>query len=303
VGNSKADEFAKMAARMVDVPGVLLKQHVQHSQLAERVASTVAAIQLRRLQARPRTDDGGAVKERRRELPGLPWRIRAKGTKRSRPHTAGITGAGPAVGPFRAGDFLQMQPGAWPAAAVVLAAVQDDVAPADGLHNLVAQGPWPPQGSCRAVNGRLAGLWSCTVCGKRAADSSRAVELARKLCRAAGWLAEAAMHDLQEQAGALRCSRCGLHTTAQHSGQVGRSKCPVPRLLREGLAWPEGEVGLRSLLGRIRGYRRWCEKPDLPADSGAANADNQALGSKAAVAAAVRPACSAFPAGAGSGAW
>ena len=72
IGNQKADEFAKLAARMVDVPSDLLAQHVLHGQSAERVASTVAAIQLRRLQARIRTDDGGAVKERRRVLPGLP---------------------------------------------------------------------------------------------------------------------------------------------------------------------------------------------------------------------------------------
>ena len=186
IGNGKTDESAKLAARMVEMPSDLLAQHVQHRAAAERVASTVAAIQLRRLQARTRTDDGGALKERRRAPPGLPWQVRAQGKKRSRPHTAGATGVGPAAAPVRAGDLLQMQPGAWPAAAAICEAVQDDVAPAAGLHNLVAQGPWPPQGSCVAVNGRLAGLWSCTVCGKRAADSSRAVELARKPCHAAG---------------------------------------------------------------------------------------------------------------------
>ena len=64
IGNGKADESAKLAARMVDMPSDLLAQHVQHRAAAERVASTVAAIQLRRLQARTRTDDGGALKER-----------------------------------------------------------------------------------------------------------------------------------------------------------------------------------------------------------------------------------------------
>ena len=47
IGKQKADEFAKLAARMVDAPGDLLALHVLHSQSAERVASTVAAIQLR----------------------------------------------------------------------------------------------------------------------------------------------------------------------------------------------------------------------------------------------------------------
>jgi ribonuclease HI len=94
IGNAKADELAKLAARMVDMPSDLLEQHLQHRAAAERVATTVAAIQLRRLQARTRTEDGGAVKERRRQPPGLPWRIRAQGKKRSRPLTARGAGAG-----------------------------------------------------------------------------------------------------------------------------------------------------------------------------------------------------------------
>ena len=154
-----------------------------------------------------------------------------------------------------------MRPGAWPEAAAIREAVQADAAPTAGLHNLVAQAPWPPQGSCVAVNGRLVGLWSCTVCGKRASDSSRAAELARKPCQAAGWLGELGPHDLQEQAAGFTCSRCGLQTTAQHVGQAGRSRCPVPSCSRDGQAWPEGEAGLRALLGRIRGHRRWCEVP------------------------------------------
>ena len=123
IGNGKADEFAKMAARMVDLPDELLVQHCQHSQRAERVASTVAAIQLRRLQARIRTEDGGALKERRRVLPGLPWRLRAKGTKRGRPPTGELAVGGPVLPPSCAGDLLQIKPGAWPAAAAVWAAV------------------------------------------------------------------------------------------------------------------------------------------------------------------------------------
>ena len=203
IGDAKADELAKLAARMVDVPSDLLEQHLQHRAAAERVATTVAAIQLRRLQARTRTEDGGAVKERRRQPP----------EKRSRPLTVRGAGAGLAAGPVRAGDFLQMRPGAWPEAAAIREA-QADAAPTAGLHNLVAQAPWPPQGSCVAVNGRLVGLCSCTVCGKRASDSSRAVELARKPCQAAGWLGELGPHDLQEQAAGFTCSRCGLQTTA-----------------------------------------------------------------------------------------
>ena len=61
-GNGKADEVAKQAALAHDVPPLLLARWLQHVELAERAASTVAAIQLARLQARTRTAEGGAVK-------------------------------------------------------------------------------------------------------------------------------------------------------------------------------------------------------------------------------------------------
>ena len=68
-GNDKADEAAKKAALAHDVPLQLLTRWRQHVEQAERAASTVAAIQLARLQARTRTAEGGAVKERSRQPP------------------------------------------------------------------------------------------------------------------------------------------------------------------------------------------------------------------------------------------
>ena len=62
IGNDKADELAKQAAGWVDLPEHLMQQHLRHSCCAERFADTVATIQLRRLQARTRTEDGGAAK-------------------------------------------------------------------------------------------------------------------------------------------------------------------------------------------------------------------------------------------------
>jgi hypothetical protein len=280
VGNDKADSLAKQAAGWVDLPEGLMQQHRRHCDPAERIAGTVAAIQLRRLQARSRTEAGGAVKERVRVLPGLPRRLRAQGVKRARQQPEVGHNAGQAAGPLVAGHFLQMKPAERPGPALIREVVQCGEPPVAGVHRLVVQGPWPIPGSGVAVNGRLAGLWSCTTCGKRAADSSRAVQLARSPCQAAGWRAEPAAHDLQEYEGGVRCSRCWLRTSARHEGQASRSQCPVPRVIAGELPWPEGEAGIRDQLGRIRGYRRWCEHqgpagsgacaaPDADADAGA----------------------------------
>ena len=61
-GNARADTAAKAEALAQDVPQQLLGRFRQHEEQAERVANTVAAIQLARLQARVRTADGSAVK-------------------------------------------------------------------------------------------------------------------------------------------------------------------------------------------------------------------------------------------------
>jgi hypothetical protein len=238
-----------------------MQRHLQHRSRADRVAGTVAEIQLRRLQARTRTEEGGAAKERVRTQPGLPWRLRAKGAKRAKPAEVAAQADAAAVQHLAASDLLQMQPGKWPPLASVWSAAQDAGPPVEGLHQLVVPGPWPTPGSCKAVNGRLAGKWVCIGCGRRAGDSSRAVALARTPCGAVAWEARAAFHELLELDGALVCRRCGLRTTAQHASQASRARCPVASLHKGEQPWPEGEAGLRSALGQICGYRRWCEAP------------------------------------------
>jgi hypothetical protein len=50
-----------------------------------------------------------------------------------------------------------------------------------------------------------------------------------------------------------------LHVLPQHAAQASRSKCPVLQLTLAGQPWHEGEASMRAVLGRLRGYRRWCE--------------------------------------------
>ena len=137
----QADEVAKQAAGWIDLPEHLMQQHLQHSSRAERAAGTVAAIQLRRFQARTRTEEGGAAEERRRVQPGVPWRLRARGAKRARPMAAEGQAPVAALQPLAAGDLLQMKPGSWPSPTAVRSAVQDAGLPVAGLHHLVLQGP------------------------------------------------------------------------------------------------------------------------------------------------------------------
>ena len=166
-----------------------MASHVANRAVAERVAATVAAIQLKRLKARCRTAGGAAVKERTRQRPGLPWRLR--GATRRRPQAANPAAA---VGAVAAADLVQVKPGGWPAAEVVRAAVLEDGSTVPGVHDLRPVGPWPPAGTGQARNGRLPGMWACSRCPKQASDSSRAGELAKKPCEQAEWQSTAVTH-------------------------------------------------------------------------------------------------------------
>ena len=92
-GNARADAGAKAVALARDVPGTVLAAYRRQRETAEQAAGTIAAIQLSRLQARTRTPEGGAVKERRRKAPALPRRLRPQGQKRKRPSTGAALGA------------------------------------------------------------------------------------------------------------------------------------------------------------------------------------------------------------------
>ena len=52
----------------------------------------------------------------------------------------------------------------------------------------------------------------------------------------------------------------------------------MPVLTRDGQHWPEGEAGLLAVLGRIRGYRRWCEHAAGDCAAGDLQADDAAAG-------------------------
>ena len=167
---------------------------------------------------------------------------------------------------------MQVKPGRWPEAEDVRAAVLADGSTVPAVHDLRPVGPWPPLGSGQARNGRLAGLWTCSRCPKQAFDSSRAVELARKPCEQADWQSTAAPHDLLEVAGAWSCRRCKLEVLSQHAASAARSTCPVPMVVKEGQPWPEGETSIRAVMGRVKGFRRWCCMPvgPEPAEEGLA---------------------------------
>ena len=81
-GDDEADKAAKSAARSKELTAAQLASHRQRLELASRVARTVAVIQLERVRGRARTTVGSATKERVRQAPGLPRRLRARGVKR-----------------------------------------------------------------------------------------------------------------------------------------------------------------------------------------------------------------------------
>ena len=106
--------------------------------------------------------------------------------------------------------MLQVKPQDLPTCEAAMAAVLQDADTAEGIHDLRPMGPWPAEGSAPPRNGRVPGGWGCGRCGKVAADTSRAVELAKKPCGGSQWVAVAALHDLEAHADQWRCRRCML---------------------------------------------------------------------------------------------
>jgi len=242
-GNGKADEIAKQAALAHDVPPLLLARWRQHVELAERAASTIAAIQLARLQARTRTAEGGAVKERSRQAPALPRRLRQQGLKRKRPaevqqrpaaEGTAVLGAAPPAA-FTAEQFLQAKAHELPSQEAAMAAVFADAPPAEGIHDLRPAGPWPLPGTVPPLNGRVPGSWVCLRCSRTAGDTSRVNDLARKPCSEAEWAAEAASHALVPHAAGWQCTRCLLTARPQHAAQPRDSGAPYQCSARQGL--------------------------------------------------------------------
>ena len=132
--------------------------------------------------------------------------------------------------------------------------------PAAGLHHLLPVGPWPAAGTQQARNWRLCWVWQCTRCPGRASDSSRALDLLRKPCRGGQAVEQnRRKHDWSAAGGLSRCTRCGLQCGNGRQLVASEQMCPVPACRRDGAAWPAGEASLRQDIGKLLGFRRWCE--------------------------------------------
>jgi hypothetical protein len=257
-GNSLADEAAKEAALAVNISPQLLHQHRQHVEEAAKVVTVVAGIQLARLQARTRTSDGAALKVRRRQQPGLPRRLRPKGIKRKAAAAVMEAALGEAEAqpsPPACSVLLQAKEHELPGPAMARRAIEESPVPAAGIHDLRPVEPWPAMGSGVFKNGRLAGYWYCTRCSRKAADTSRALQLARSCCGGAAWEAAAGCHVPEAIEGGWKCTRCGVAIRPQHVVQASTQQCPVPCLSAGGGPWVEGELCLREVLGRVRAFR------------------------------------------------
>ncbi len=55
------------------------------------------------------------------------------------------------------------------------------------------------------------------------------------------------------------CRRCNLLCGNGRLVEAAGHFCPVPACTRQGTAWPEGEASLARELGKLHGFRRWCE--------------------------------------------
>ncbi len=256
-GNEAADKAAKERAAKCVAPVALVELVSRARQRATEVARVVADVQLARLQQRQRTDDGGAVKARRRREPGGLRRGGAPKAKRAcLRREAGQERPG-----WTLKDLL-MPVGRAGCPAEEARRLVDEALPVEGFHDLRPVGPWPFAGSWTATNGRLMWSWLCSRCNASAGDSSRAGVLAKKPCGELRWQAEACKHDVV-QAGVdeYLCSRCGRHADAAHRSSMELAGCVVPRVRKDGVFWSEGERALGDLLGRIAAFRRWAE-PD-----------------------------------------
>ena len=280
VGNGMADALAKWAAGQGEPTPAIVQARAVQRLVNEQVLRVAGTVLLRRLQARPRAAGGGAVKATKRKAPALPRRLRA--TKRARRTVPSPPQVGPQVGP-QLGDLLQWKVRAMCSADRARELVWCSAAPEEGLHQLAPLGPWPAVASQKAQNGRLCWQWVCGRCPARASDSSRALELLRKPCRAGGGLAmRRVIHCWEGDPGAPHCRRCGLVCLNGRQLAASEQHCPVFECQRNGEVWLQGEASLRNEMGRLHGFRRWCEASTVHvAEEGQAGAAAQAAGAAA----------------------
>jgi hypothetical protein len=252
-GNGMADCFAKWAARAGGPPAELAEARAAKRISNELVLRTAGAVLLQRLKARPRTKEDAAVKARKRPEPGLPRRLRS--AKKARVVLQREEQAGPSLA-----ELLHVGGRARCTAEHARQLVWQGAEPGEGLHMLSAAGPWPNAGTVLAKNGRIVWQWQCSRCQARASDSSRAAALLKKSCRGDhGVTLEEAPHAWVDAAAGPTCSRCNLVRGNGRSVESAGKVCPVMACRRMGLPWPEGEASLASELGKLHGFRRWCE--------------------------------------------
>ena len=201
------------------------------------------------------------MKERCRPEPGLPRRLRPKGTKRKRPAT-GDAGQPPGL-EISAERMLQVKPQDLPSCEDAWRSVVHDADTEEGIHDLRPVGPWRAAGTVPPKNGRVPGAWGCSRCGRGASDTSRAGELAKKPCSGAAWETVQATHQLEMQGEQWQCSRCWLTVMPRHAAQSSKQLCLVPELHAEGARWSQGEASIRAVLGRIRAFRHYCKPPEV----------------------------------------
>ena len=72
---------------------------------------------------------------------------------------------------------------------------------------------------------------------------------------------EEAPHVWVDAAAGPTCSRCKLVRGNGRSVETAGKVCPVMACKRMGLPWPEGEASLAKEMGKLHGFRRWCETP------------------------------------------
>ena len=129
------------------------------------------------------------------------------------------------------------------------------------------------------MRGRLVWQWQCGRCQAMDSDSRRALALLRKPCTGHhGVVLEKAPHVWVDTGSGPTRSRCNLvcgnGRVVEAAGQV----CPVMACTRQGAPWPEGEASLARELGKLHGFRRWCETPLIEVRSAGAWAEGAPRG-------------------------
>ena len=72
---------------------------------------------------------------------------------------------------------------------------------------------------------------------------------------------EEAAHEWVGAEAGPTCSRCKLVRGNGRGIETAGKVCPVMACKKEGNPWPQGEVSLANELGKLHGFRRWCEIP------------------------------------------